>query len=429
MNARFVLVLLAALLLGCSALPGSTGSPAPSPSAAPGTATSVPPTDAPAPSPTPSAAATSALPPPVATLKLPANVRAGPGTSYSIIGKCKTGSRYVVLGKSPDSKWWQIQFENRLAWIPADFTDVQGGTNSVAVVSVAPAATATLIPSPAPVRGTVISQPTATPLPPPSGRIYFIVRGQAAWVKPTALDQIYEDAALGTPGDLNQSLYTNASPLDWSPKAGKLAYVLGKQQDTLRVHDAATERVLDSHGAIVTPRWFGGGKQLAYIGYDSNFQNQALYVINADGTKPGNYRCFAARSGEQLRGLTVNRRTGDIVFVSSYTGKFELWKMDGTCSGLVQLTHDNADDSAPAFSPDGTRIAYVSNRSAPTDYQIYIMNADGTSPAALGEGFAPAFSPDGLYLAFARNLEVYIMDIGGRVEMPLTPGDRPAWAP
>ncbi|MGE5141789.1 MAG: hypothetical protein ACM3JD_20165, partial [Rudaea sp.] len=304
-----------------------------------------------------------------------------------------------------------------------------GGTNSVSIVSVAPAATATLMPSPAPVRGTIIPQPTATPLPPPSGRIYFVVQGRAAWLKPTALDQIYEDAVLGTPGDLNQSLYTNATPLDWSQETGKLAYVLGKQQDTLRIHDVATELVLDSHQAIVTPRWFGGGKQLAYIGYDNNFQNQVLYVINADGTKPGNYRCFAARSGEQLRGLAVNRPTGDIVFVSNYTGKFELWKMDRTCSGLVQLTRDNADDSAPAFSPDGTRIAYVSNRSAPTDYQIYIMNADGTSPAALGEGFAPAFSPDGFYLAFARNLEVYIMDIGGRVEVPLTPGDRPAWAP
>ncbi|MGB8646780.1 MAG: SH3 domain-containing protein [Anaerolineae bacterium] len=430
---RLILILLTAL-----ALAGCADSPTPTPTLTPvvtrtptlrPTATPVPPTATPAPPTVPPQPPTPTPLPPIATLKLPANVRAGPSTFFPIIGKLKTGSRYPIVGKSEDSKWWQIPLDNKLGWIPADFTDVQGGTNLVVVVSVAPAPTATSFPTrPAP-RGTVVLDATATPLPPAGGRVYFIIQGQAAWLRPANHNEIFQDATVGTPGDLNPNLYTNASPLDWSDTAGKLAYVQSGQQDTLRVHDQNTERVLDSHGAISSPRWFGGGLQIAYIGYDNGNQNQAIYVINADGAKPANYRCFPARSGEQLRGLAVNRRSGDIVVVSNFSGKFELWKLDRYCNNLVQLTHDSADDSGPAFSPDGTRIAYVSNRSAPTDYEIYLMNANGTGPMPLGPGFTPAFSPDGLYLAFARNLEVYIMDLNGNFVDPLTPGDRPTWAP
>jgi hypothetical protein len=356
-------------------------------------------------------------------------VRAGPGTGYPIIGKTRTGARYPIMGKDANGQWLQIDFEGKRAWIPRDFTDVQGGLNAVSIVAVAAPPTATPFPAKPGPRGTIQPEASETPRPPAVGRVYFVIQGRAAWLRPTARDEIFEDANLGTPGDLKQALYTNASPLDWSETAGKLAYVQGGQQDTLRVHDATTERILDSHGSIVTPRWFGGGIQLAFVGYDNSNQNQAIYVINADGTKPANYRCFAARAGEQLRGLSVNRRSGEIIFVSNYSGKFEIWKMDRYCNSVVQLTRDNADDSAPAYSFDGTKIAYVSNRTAPTDYQIYIMDADGKNARALGEGFTPAFSPDGRYIAFARNLEVYIMDITGAWVDPLTPGDRPTWAP
>ena len=132
-----------------------------------------------------------------------------------------------------------------------------------------------------------------------------------------------------------------------------------------------------------------------------------------------------------MRGLAVNPKTGDIAFVSNYSGTFEIWKMDRQCSGETQLTNDNAEDSAPAFSPDGTKLAYVSNKTGPTDHQIYVMSANGGNAVSVGldESFAPAFSPDGFWLTFAHNLEVYIMDDHGGNVQPLAPGDRPTWAP
>ncbi len=44
-------------------------------------------------------------------------------------------------------------------------------------------------------------------------------------------------------------------------------------------------------------------------------------------------------------------------------------------SGQVNLTNNSADDLAPSFSPDGSKIAFTSYRDG--DNEIYIMNADG----------------------------------------------------
>jgi hypothetical protein len=83
---------------------------------------------------------------------------------------------------------------------------------------------------------------------------------------------------------------------------------------------------------------------------------------------------------------------------------------DGT--GLVRLTSHPGVDDQPAWSPDGTRIAFRSLRSGWAD--IWVMRADGSQPTRLtayGEDEVrvpedmhadPAWSPDGSRIAFAR---------------------------
>ena len=54
-------------------------------------------------------------------------------------------------------------------------------------------------------------------------------------------------------------------------------------------------------------------------------------------------------------------------------------ELDGT--GLTRLTNHPAADPAPAWSPDGTRIAFASNRDG--NDEIYLMNADGSNSIRL----------------------------------------------
>jgi Tol biopolymer transport system component len=74
----------------------------------------------------------------------------------------------------------------------------------------------------------------------------------------------------------------------------------------------------------------------------------------------------------------------------------------------VNLTHRAGDDTDPAWSPDGKRIALTNNGRGDKLRMIDLMNADGSGLRRLSvdlEEFSPAWSPDGqwlVYVVFAR---------------------------
>ncbi|OJU96310.1 MAG: hypothetical protein BGO23_02050 [Solirubrobacterales bacterium 67-14] len=96
---------------------------------------------------------------------------------------------------------------------------------------------------------------------------------------------------------------------------------------------------------------------------------------------------------------------GPIVFASDRSGNSDIFKMDSSGGGVVQLTNSPASDSGPAVSPDGTKVAFVSNRDG--DNEIFVMNIDGSGLTQLTTNTAsdvdPAWHPDGNTLTFASD--------------------------
>jgi hypothetical protein len=92
---------------------------------------------------------------------------------------------------------------------------------------------------------------------------------------------------------------------------------------------------------------------------------------------------------------------------SSYLGgTFHIWSIRPDGSGLRQLTACGYDDREPAYSPDGGRIAFASDRGGA--YDVWILDvASGalrrlTHAAERTSDFQPAWSPDGTRIAYVE---------------------------
>jgi TolB protein len=121
---------------------------------------------------------------------------------------------------------------------------------------------------------------------------------------------------------------------------------------------------------------------------------------------------------------------------SSFSGRIafdnfdDVWTIDADGTDLTRLTHSPWPEFDPSWSPDGTQIAFRSERSG--EPEIWLMNGDGTGQRRLTAGLSPAWSPDGSLIAFSgrEGLSLIRPDGTGRRVLPHTEGgEYPSWSP
>jgi TolB protein len=98
----------------------------------------------------------------------------------------------------------------------------------------------------------------------------------------------------------------------------------------------------------------------------------------------------------------------EVLFSSSRSGGAEdLFVMNADGTGLHRLTNDAANDQAPRWSPDGSKIVFIHQYDPNGDSSnVTIMDADGSNRVRLTHDYSdanPSWSPDGTQVSFQRN--------------------------
>jgi hypothetical protein len=177
---------------------------------------------------------------------------------------------------------------------------------------------------------------------------------------------------------------------------------------------------------------------IAYQSRGPDESRWSVYVMDSDGSN----RAFITEGqGDFLSAPSWSPDGSKLAVVSDRDGAADVWVIGTDGGEAVNLTKHEAKDHAPAWSPDGDWIAFASVRDS-LYWEIYVMRADGSDLQRLtwwedASDLWPTWSPDGTRLAFASkrddNWEIYSMDRDGSNLLRLTnhPGDdtTPAWSP
>jgi TolB protein len=219
--------------------------------------------------------------------------------------------------------------------------------------------------------------------------------------------------------------------------ASRIAYVAsGRGSKEIYLVDSDGENVqrVTSDGSIaLSPAWSRDGRSLAYTSYRGG--TPALWERNLAS---GRDRLLSDRAGINI--TPAYSPDGSVAFAATVSGNTEVVSLDA--AGVNPLTRGRGFDSlSPSFSPDGARIAFVSNRLG--EPQVYVM-ARGGEPRLVSEytygrsGYStsPAWSPRGPWIAYHTRAggshQIALVGADGNGRRLLTnqgTNEDPSWAP
>ena len=242
---------------------------------------------------------------------------------------------------------------------------------------------------------------------------------------------------IGTDGSDPHAVTSAGSDISprWSPDGMRIAFTRvtpvvhiwtvgadGTGVDELSTDMAATDSL---------PTWSPDGSQIAFM--STRTGGREIWSANPDGSGAARLTIGANASPDFFAFPEWSPDGAQILYIAG--SPTDIWIMDANGSNPQNLTQSTMHDEVnPRWLMNGSRIIF--ERRGQPSTSIYAMNPDGTGQSLLVENASsPEVSPDGTRMAWVSerdgNAEVYVSDIDGSNPTRITTGpetdNQPAW--
>jgi Tol biopolymer transport system component/predicted Ser/Thr protein kinase len=311
---------------------------------------------------------------------------------------------------------------------------------------------------------------------------------------------LYLIAALGGPErkladvQLTPTIALPNNALSWSPDGKWLAAGEGPTEgpwgiDLISIERGDRRKLASEVGVPHAPAFSPDGRHLAYVscptlgssacdlyllelapdllpkGRPRRLTRQQLHILGLAWTSDGQSVVYAASrcptglsslwrvgvfssapperidlAGQGVAYPSIARVGGRLTYARGTTDS-DIWKFEAGSAGATTFISSTLDEHNPQFSPDGKKVAFVSNRSGGCP-EIWVSDGDGANALQLTNDVGryqgtPRWSPDGRWIAYDQygddgHGDIYVMDANGGQRRRVTPFDSdesvPGWS-
>lgn len=204
----------------------------------------------------------------------------------------------------------------------------------------------------------------------------------------------------------------------------------------------ALRRLTSEPGIEAMPSWSPNGNRIVFharraAAKENTLPVRKVWIVDRDGA---NAHPLSDGIADEYHAELSPDGT-KIAFVSEANGSRDVWVMDADGKNPLPLTDAPGLEEHPAWSPGGRQIAYVALPKDGGNFDLWVMNADGSGKRKLtatpaNEVF-PAWHPQGRTIAFATdlngNFDIYGISLANETVSPIVTGPdnetRPAYSP